>query len=216
MHSANQIAEVILERHAPWTDAMTLEKLLYYVQAWHLAITDQPIFPEPIKAWKDGPVVPGVWHARKDRSTRVARSRDTSDIDLNPTQSSLIDLVIQAYGSMSAEELSALTHTERPWLEARGDTPDGEPSSAALSVETMAKFYREHRTLDGRTAADLAAGGVVPLRAASGAERLNVSSLLASLGDEYNNVRDEWGGANLNNDLGADSPWRRGHAAPSF
>jgi uncharacterized phage-associated protein len=37
-------------------DAMRLQKLLYYVQAWHLAVTDEPLFPEQIKAWKDGPV----------------------------------------------------------------------------------------------------------------------------------------------------------------
>ena len=74
MYAANDIASVILERTGSWLDAMSLQKLLYYVQAWHLAITDRPLFEEQIKAWKDGPVVPQVWHARDRKSTRLNSS----------------------------------------------------------------------------------------------------------------------------------------------
>ena len=37
MYAANDIASVILERTGSWLDAMSLQKLLYYVQAWHLS-----------------------------------------------------------------------------------------------------------------------------------------------------------------------------------
>ena len=43
-YEANDIASVIIARNGPWLDAMSLQKLLYYVQAWHLAITDEPLF----------------------------------------------------------------------------------------------------------------------------------------------------------------------------
>lgn len=178
-------------------DAWTLQKLLYYVQAWHLAITDQPVFGERIKAWRDGPVVPQVRKARTDKATRRASAQDLEGIELDALTSDLIDLVIQSYGSMTGEELSALTHVEQPWKEARGDLPDDAECSEPISLESMAQFYRSHRKLGGRTAADLAAGGIdVDARGSSGS--LDVDAILRSLGDQYSDPGDDpWGGANL-------------------
>lgn len=161
MLRANDVASVILSRRAGFTDAMTLQKLLYYAQAWHLAVTSEPLFQEQIKAWKDGPVVPQVWHDRKDTHTRRQADQDVEGVNLSDMASDLIDLVLETYGSLSGRDLSALTHEELPWLEARGDTPNGENSSAALRNSTMARFYRDpSRTLGRQVAVDIAAGGV--------------------------------------------------------
>lgn len=197
MLQANDVASVILSRSGPWTDAMRLQKLLYYVQAWHLAITDKPLFTERIKAWKDGPVVPDVWHKRKDQASRRANGQPVSEVPLDELSSDLIDLVLGSYGSMSAEELSALTHVELPWLEARGDVPEGAPCSEPISESSMARYYRAHRKLAGWSAADLAAGGIHPVSRAS-AEPVDIDQLLAALGDEFTDPGEDcWGGANL-------------------
>lgn len=37
-----------------------LHQLLYLSQGWHLGITGQPLFPEEIHAWAEGPVVPAL------------------------------------------------------------------------------------------------------------------------------------------------------------
>lgn len=83
VHRADEIASVILERHGLWTDAARLQKLLYYVQAWHLAVTDEPLFHEKCKAWRDGQVVSQVWHDRKDKATRAAVNQGTSRVELD-------------------------------------------------------------------------------------------------------------------------------------
>lgn len=44
---------------------LKLQKLLYYAQGFHLAMTGRPLFDEPIQAWMHGPVVPAVYHAFK-------------------------------------------------------------------------------------------------------------------------------------------------------
>jgi uncharacterized phage-associated protein len=197
MVSANDVASVILARTGSWMDAKRLQKLLYYIQAWHLAVTDEPLFPERIKAWRDGPVVPQVWHARRDRATRLAAEQDVEGIRLDDMTSDLIDLVLASYGSMSGEELSALTHVERPWMEARGDLPDDADGLEPISLEAMAKYYRAHRRLGGHTAADLAAGGI-HRRGARRSGPVDVDAILSSLGDEYRDPgEDPWGGANL-------------------
>lgn len=176
---------------------MTLQKLLYYVQAWHLAVTDEPLFGERFKAWKDGPVVPDVWHSRRDQASRRAKDQVTENIALDAQTSDLIDLVLMTYGSMSGDELSALTHVEEPWRVARGDLPADAHCAAPISTKLMAEFYRAHRRLGGRTAADLAAAGVY-LASPGPVEPVNVDEMLSSLGDEFSEPgEDVWGGANL-------------------
>jgi len=194
---ANDVASVIIARSGPWIDAMSLQKLLYYVQAWHLAITDEPLFEERIKAWKDGPVVPQVWHERKERDTRRAIDQQVDQLALDAETSDLIDIVLTTYGSMSGDELSALTHVETPWREARGQLPPDAQSSATIDLQAMAHFYRAHRRLGGRTAADLAAGGIhVSSPASSGP--VDVDGILRALGDGYQDPGDDpWGGSNL-------------------
>lgn len=197
MLAANDVASVIIARNGAWLDAMSLQKLLYYTQAWHVAITNEPLFGEQVKAWKDGPVVPQVWHERRDQETRRAASQDLHGIELDNLASDLIDLVIRAYGSMSAEELSALTHAENPWKEARGDLPESALGHEPINLQSMARFYREHRKLGGRTAADLAAGGCL-LLSPEGTGPVDVDEILHSLGDAYNDPGDDpWGGGNL-------------------
>jgi len=201
MTSANDIAEVILARSGPWTDAMRLQKLLYYVHAWHLAVTDEALFPERFKAYVDGPVIPQVWHLRKERSTRSASNQDPHAVPIDELTSNLIDLVLVSYGSMSGEELSALTHVELPWLEARGDLPADAPSSEPLSNDSIAAFFRAHRRLGGRAAADLAAGGVIVRDAHSEGGRVDVDAIFASLDAELLAAGDShWGSANVPQD----------------
>jgi uncharacterized phage-associated protein len=195
--SANDVASVILARSGTWMDAMRLQKLLYYVQAWHLAVTDEPLFHEQIKAWKDGPVVPQVWHERKDKATRRAADQQVEGIELDETTSDLIDLVLASYGTMAGEELSALTHVELPWLEARGDLPEDAACREPIDPPTMARYYRAHRKLGGRKAADLAAAGIY-VRAPHGRSGpVDVKSLLKTLPDDDDPGEDYWGGASL-------------------
>lgn len=195
MLTADQVASVILSRSGRWLTAMQLQKLLYYVQSWHLAVTDQPLFPEHFKAYADGPVIPQVRHSRMDQSTRRADQQDVSGIELDELSSDLIDLVIASYGSLSGDELSALTHAEQPWVEARGDLPEGAHGDTPLREESMGTFYRAHRALGGQTAADIASGGIAePHRHG---EPIDVDALLATVPDI--DPMDAWGGANLAN-----------------
>lgn len=197
MLRADDVASVIIARSGPWLDAMSLQKLLYYVQAWHLAVTDEPLFEERLKAWKDGPVVPQVWHARRDWETRRAVDQEADGVMLDELSSDLIDLVLATYGSMSGDELSALAHVETPWREARGDLPLDAPCSTPISLESMAEFYRAHRRLGGRTAADLAAVGVF-LSSPGATGPVDVDEILESLGDGYSDPgSNPWGSANL-------------------
>lgn len=40
---------------------LKLQKLVYYAQAWHLAIHGTPLFEEDFEAWVHGPVIPSLY-----------------------------------------------------------------------------------------------------------------------------------------------------------
>ncbi|MCP2096059.1 putative phage-associated protein [Actinosynnema pretiosum] len=197
MLSADDVASVIIARSGEWMDAMRLQKLLYYTQAWHLAVTDEPLFGEQIKAWKDGPVVPQVWHSRREKGSRRPAVQEVESVELDELASNLVDLVLGSYGSMSGEELSALTHVEQPWLDARGDLPADAEGRVVIPADSMADYYRASRKLGGRTASDLAVGGV-HLRAPRAVPPVDVDAILQSLSEEWHEPGDNpWGGASL-------------------
>ena len=49
MLEINDVAAYVVAKAAP-LDNMKLQKLLYYSQAWHLAITDSPMFADQFTA----------------------------------------------------------------------------------------------------------------------------------------------------------------------
>lgn len=51
---------------AEYTSRLKLLKLLYYVQGYHLAMFNTPLFREKIQAWTHGPVVSEVWKWAKN------------------------------------------------------------------------------------------------------------------------------------------------------
>ncbi|GAA2563148.1 hypothetical protein GCM10010435_39100 [Winogradskya consettensis] len=198
MPEANDVAAVISSRLGrPWLDAMSLQKFLYYVQAWHLAIKGKPLFEGRFEAWPEGPVLPEVLHARQPRIARRAIRREAAQVDLDDEIISLIELVVRTYGSLGDDELAALTRVEMPWREARGNLPEFAPSTTLISEDSMADFFRNHRRLQGHEAGYLSIVGI-HARAYYTPEPMDVDSVLASLGPEFDDPGDDrWPSANL-------------------
>lgn len=122
-------------------DHHKLEKLCYYSQAWSLVWDERRLFPERFEAWANGPVCPDLYHAHKGmfKITRGDIHGDPSNIDEDGT--STIDAVLNAYGKMGAYQLSELTHSERPWRDARGDLPQGAICNTEITEAAMAEYY---------------------------------------------------------------------------
>lgn len=159
--TVHDVAAAVLARVGP-TEAMKLQKLVYYSQAWHLALTDDALFDDDIQAWNRGPVVDALF--QKHRGKRMVHRWETGHPGrITGTSEQVLALVCQVYGGLSGDELSEMTHQELPWRQARGTTPDGEYSRAPIVKETMKRFYRQ-RQLAGRSVADLVSGGLAGLQ----------------------------------------------------
>jgi uncharacterized phage-associated protein len=149
---SKDLALVLLAKAGPMSH-LKLQKLLYYVEAWHLAILDESIVTDQFRAWMHGPVSTKVWHHFKDANSPVfntieidpATAESALDMarrSLKPEQFSLIEDVLREYGKLNAYELEAQTHSESPWLKARVGTAPDESSNAIIAKEAMKKFYR--------------------------------------------------------------------------
>jgi uncharacterized phage-associated protein len=133
----------------PDLTAMKLQKLAYYVQAWHLASHDEPAFDDEVQAWAQGPVVRALYDIHQGLK-KVARLAWGDPARLPASVRHVVELVRERYGHLSAEELSGITHRERPWRDARGLLPASARSTRPIQADAMRDFYR---TQGGRRAA---------------------------------------------------------------
>jgi len=139
MADVNDVAAYILKKLGAMT-AMKLQKLVYYSQAWHLVWEERPLFSSEIEAWANGPVVYDLYREHRGQF-RVDEWPNGKASKLREDESSSIDAVLEAYGDMTAQQLSEMTHREDPWLNARKGVDDGRRSNATISTASMHEFY---------------------------------------------------------------------------
>ncbi len=118
---------------------LKLQKLLYYAQAWHLALYGNPLFRDPIQAWVHGPVVPSVFREYKDYAwrpiTQEVKADAPSDLAFHLKE------VTRVYGEFDATTLERMTHQETPWKETRGSLSPDESSNREITQESMKKYF---------------------------------------------------------------------------
>jgi len=135
------VGQYILEKQGGMT-TWKLQKLVYYCQAWSLVWDDEPLFPDDIEAWANGPVVRKLYdiHAGK---FRVSKIKSGDPARLSHDQRETVDAVLGAYGHKPPQWLSNLTHSEPPWKDARRQArlSAGERGSAVIRLDAMAEYY---------------------------------------------------------------------------
>ena len=139
--SVFDVAKYIAEKTGELT-AMKLQKLVYYAQAWNLAWDGEPLFSENFEAWANGPVVPELYQRHKGMlkvDASLFNEARSDHIRANAAEN--IDKVLSFYGTKGAFELTHITHQEKPWLDARGETPIGVDSNAVITKTSMAEYY---------------------------------------------------------------------------
>lgn len=126
---------------------LKLQKLVYYSQAWHLAIWGKPLFSGHFEAWVHGPVCPTLYQQYKAfRWMPIEKDLDEEDLKkmrkaFGPTISEFLDEVAEEYMGMTAYDLERLVHSEGPWQWARGPLPEDAPSRNVIHDEWMKEFY---------------------------------------------------------------------------
>lgn len=138
--SVFDVAEYILKKMGPMS-AMKLQKLVYYCQAWSLVWDEQPLFSEAIEAWREGPVVRPLFNRHRGQYVVQEGGMGGNLTALDSVQQDTMDAVLDAYGRMTGDDLSALSHGEAPWRQARDDLTDNDPSSRTIDLSDVRNFY---------------------------------------------------------------------------
>jgi uncharacterized phage-associated protein len=140
---ANRVADEIISfcnAHGDFVSNLKLQKLLYYAQAWHLALHGKSLFCDPIEAWVHGPVVPAVYRRFKQFGWKPIQLKPKPS-RLSPAAKSHVMDVMSAYGALSAFDLERLVHQEEPWRIARGDIAPDAPCRNIIGPDSMRSYY---------------------------------------------------------------------------
>ncbi|HUX44659.1 MAG TPA: type II toxin-antitoxin system antitoxin SocA domain-containing protein [Terracidiphilus sp.] len=121
-------------------DAMKLQKLLYYAQAWSLVWDKRPLFSSTVEAWANGPVVREVFKAYQGQY-KIAEPRFGNKDGLNPNEKQTVDAILKFYGPKTGFYLSQLTHRERPWMDARKGLAPGDFGCNEITKSAMLEYY---------------------------------------------------------------------------
>jgi len=139
MPKVDDVAAFVIERLGP-LNVWKLQKLVYYSQAWHLAWDEVPLFPDRIEAWANGPVVPALY--RQHQGTFRVSSWDSGNpANLSASEVETVEAVLAYYGPQTGHWLSAVTHREKPWLDARQGTAAGDNGEREITRDAMGHYY---------------------------------------------------------------------------
>ena len=152
MNNINDVCDFVILRAKSDEDIplnnLKLQKLLYYVQAWHLAFYDSPFFNGKFQAWVHGPVNREIYD--RFRSTKYLYSEITVRDVINPNCVESLDVedrnhinnVLDTYLQFSGIQLESMTHNEIPWLFARQGYSSVHSCEVELDENIMKKYFK--------------------------------------------------------------------------
>jgi len=137
--AANSLLQKSFQTRQPLTH-LKLQKLLYFLHGWHLAITGVPVVDEGFQAWDYGPVIPELYQQLRHFG---AQTIDDYIRDLDPETGQavayvandqdqqfweILNKVWEQYAGYSALQLSTLSHApQSAWSLARSSQPFNAP-----------------------------------------------------------------------------------------
>lgn len=121
-----------------------LQKLCYYAQAWYCALYDgSPLFEDEIQAWIHGPVIPTLYPVYADYKWNDIPQEDFDESVFDQKVLDILNSVHFTYNKFNGDQLEMLSHSEDPWIKARGDLEEWEVCTNPIKIEDMVKYYRK-------------------------------------------------------------------------
>lgn len=137
----NDVARAFLSK-----ESMThkkLQKLCYYAQCWGFYFNNKERLADTdFQAWVHGPVSVELYQIYKGYGYDLIPKTEKTVL-LKKELQDVINAVYKAYGVYDGNELEAFTHSEKPWIIARGDKKPYEASENIISEDDMYRFCVE-------------------------------------------------------------------------
>lgn len=153
----NDVCDYIIVKTTEGGEALNLlklQKLVYYVQAWHLAFHNRPLFDGKFQAWVHGPVSRALY-ARFAGDKSLYSPVGPEDVRpgfnpdlINAEDRAHIDAVLELYAPLTGSQLEEMTHREAPWQEARRGFAPSARCENEISEASMASYYAKRLPKD--------------------------------------------------------------------
>jgi uncharacterized phage-associated protein len=144
MLTAIQVADWIVRfrAEAAPVDPRSLQKLLFYAQAFHLARRGEPLFADPFEAWIFGPVVDDVWRKYRENAVPFVFPKAGDQVpSLDRALEDGLTDTVSFFSRWNSFVLSEATHNEDPWIDARRGFAPHERSSVPIPADRIRTYY---------------------------------------------------------------------------
>jgi len=138
--SVKIVSKAIIQKSSTPISNLKLQKLLYYVQGWSLALFGKASFYEEVQAWVHGPVVPAAFYEYKHFRWNPI-SIPAEEIPMDSKELEHIQNVLNVYGDLSATQLESISHEESPWIDARRGLDPKAISRNIITHEAMMAYF---------------------------------------------------------------------------
>lgn len=139
---------------------LALQKLLYYTQGFSYIFIGKFMFASDCESWVHGPVYRDIYNQFQEFGREPIVLDRTYDISSCFTSQEilLLDSIVQHLSVYNGKVLEKFTHEESPWLSARRDLKEDEPSNKIIDKNSIADFFtRVKEKYDMLTVDDLSA-----------------------------------------------------------
>jgi uncharacterized phage-associated protein len=141
MYTAKQVAEYFLakvdEDEGDLISNLKLQKLCYYAQGVGAAVRGDPMFPEEIRAWLHGPVVPDLYREYRHHGSNAIPAVNNLDLSVfDEGDRMILDDVYSFFGQYTASRLRQMTHEEAPWKDAYI-----QDANELITVEALRSYF---------------------------------------------------------------------------
>ncbi len=121
---------------------LALQKALYYIQGFYYAFYETFLFQEDCQAWVHGPVYRDIYFRYRDyKFDPINCKNEVDDIVLSSAEKAVFESVSKHICCYSGKILEKFTHSELPWLLARGELTETEISDRVITKESIGMYF---------------------------------------------------------------------------
>ena len=127
---------------------LTLQKLLYYVQAYYYVFTDKFIFKEDCEASMKGPLYTNVYERYQQFGYEEINKEILANdkLNLEDVERNVVESVIKFYSCYSGKILEQMTRNESPWMLTRtniiNDNNKNEKTNRIIEKNLIAEYFK--------------------------------------------------------------------------
>lgn len=126
---------------------LALQKILYYIEGFSLALLEQDLFSIKCEAWVHGPVYREIYERFRDYHYHTIEKNEFQEYVLlknfNEKETELIDEVIRCFSCYSGKILEEMTHETIPWIKARNHGKELKILNQPIETREIKKYFKE-------------------------------------------------------------------------